>query len=67
MLPLLLDAPVGLGRDLRAIRVRSAEAARSALSAQFGALLDGNVMETAPRNQPQDERPEVAEIRAISG
>src|SRR5262249_39010449 len=48
-------------------RVRSAEAARSALSAQFGSLLDGNAVETAPRNQPQDEQPEAAEIRAISG
>ncbi len=34
-------------------RVRNADAARSALSAQFGGLL-GNGLETAPRNQPQE-------------
>jgi hypothetical protein len=48
-------------------RVRSAEAARGALSAQFGSLLDGNALETTPRNSAQVERPEAAVIRAISG
>ena len=49
------------------IRVRSAEAARSALSEQFGALLDGNAVETAPRNSAQDERPDLASMSQISG
>jgi hypothetical protein len=43
-------------------RVRNADAARSALSAQFGGLLEGNAGETAPRNQPQLEPPKVMEL-----
>jgi hypothetical protein len=48
-------------------RVRSAEAARTALSAQFGALLDGNAVEMAPRNSAQDEPPDLASVSQISG
>lgn len=48
-------------------RVRSAEAARSALSAQFGSLLDGNALETAARNPAQEQPPTLAVVPEISG
>jgi len=49
------------------IRARNADAARSALSAQFGGLLDGNAAETATRNQPQSEAAKVMELSGSSG
>jgi integrase len=45
-------------------RVRSADAARSALSAQFGSLLAGNPGETAARNGRKDA---IAEVASLGG
>jgi hypothetical protein len=47
-------------------KANHADNMRNLLSAQFGGLLDGNIVETAPRNQPKPPVRETPQLSAVS-